>query len=448
MTGFPIHMGVPPEHTAPLPKSTDVVIIGGGVIGVSAAYYLAKQGVQVVLVEKGRIAGEQSSRNWGWIRQQGRDGAELPIMMEANRLWKDIAGAVDCDIGLKACGLTYFSSHEEATASYQRWLNMARPKGVDSYLMSRREITEHFAGMASMPAAALHTPSDMRAEPWVAVPALARAAVAAGATLIEACAARGIDRQAGRVAGLVTEQGVIQTSQVIVAGGAWSSLFLRNEGVTIPQLSVAATVAATGPLPEVYTGGANGDQTAFRRREDGGYTLASAGFHEFFIGPDSFRHFRKYLPQLIREFGGRRYFPTSPDGYPDGWRTPRRWSADAPSPFENTRILNPKPNLKKIEEMRAAFQAFYPSLGKVEISTSWAGMIDTMPDIVPVVDQVAALEGLSICTGMSGHGFGIGPAFGRIMADMVTGGKTGHDLNRFRIDRFIDGSKLELGPEL
>ena len=88
-----------------------------------------------------------------------------------------------------------------------------------------------------------------------------------------------------------------------------------------------------------------------------------------------------------------------------------------------------------------------PALGKVEIAASWAGMIDSMPDIVPVVDR-APVEGLSICTGMCGHGFGIGPGFGRVMADMVLDGEIGHDLSRFRLARFSDGSVPELGPDL
>ena len=77
----------PIAFASPLPSAVDVVVIGAGVVGTSTAYFLAKQGKRVALIEKGRVAGEQSSRNWGWVRQQGRDAAELPIMMEANRIW-------------------------------------------------------------------------------------------------------------------------------------------------------------------------------------------------------------------------------------------------------------------------------------------------------------------------------------------------------------------------
>ncbi len=86
-----ISEATPVAFADPLPGAADVVVIGGGIAGVSTALFLAERGVSVLLVEKGRIAGEQSSRNWGWVRQQGRDRAELPLMMEANRIWRGLA---------------------------------------------------------------------------------------------------------------------------------------------------------------------------------------------------------------------------------------------------------------------------------------------------------------------------------------------------------------------
>lgn len=447
MRGFPISLDNPVEHGRPLPGQADVVIIGGGVIGVSAAYYLARRGLRPVVLEKGRIAGEQSARNWGWIRQQGRDLAELPIMIEARRLWSELAADLGEDIGLTTCGLSFLGRDDADMARYEDWLKEAAPMGLDSRVLGAGALEALIPGMSHRFRGALHTPSDMRAEPFLAVPALARAAVRAGAVIVENCAARCLDRSAGRVSGVVSEQGLVRAPQVIVAGGAWSALFLRNEGIDIPQLSVRATVAATGPLPEVFSGGATDDRLAFRRRMDGGYTLAASGYHETYIGPDSFRHFATYLPQLLSRPFARAYRLRGPAGFPDGWRTARRWQGDEPTPFERMRILDPAPNAAKVEDIRAGFQALLPALGDVRIAAAWAGMIDAMPDIVPVVDR-APVPGLSICTGMCGHGFGIGPAFGRIMADMVREAPVGHDLSRFRLSRFSDGSTLVPGPDL
>ena len=445
---FPISDAVPITFGTPLPKATDVVVIGGGIIGVMAAWELAKDGVAVTLLEKGRIAGEQSSRNWGWIRVQGRDLAEIPIMQDAQRMWPQIAKSVDCDIGLTQSGTLYLARKDDEISQYERWLSGAADFDLGSHVVSAAQLRDMLPDTARSWAGGMFTPTDYRAEPWVTVPAMARAAEAAGVTIIENCAVRTLDLAAGAVTGVITEKGRVATARVILAGGAWSSLFLCRHGVDIPQLSVRATVAATQPLSQVYGGGAADDSLAFRRRADGGYTLAPSEFHELFVGPDAFRAFRHFVPQLYKDPFGTALRPCAPKGFPDAWGTARRWDADAPSPFEKTRILNPEPNLKKVRQIANDFQAVFPSVGPVKIKAAWAGMIDTMPDSVPVVDQSAAIPGLTICTGMSGHGFGIGPAFGRIAANLAMGKTTGHDLSRFRLSRFVDGSKMQLGCSL
>ena len=448
MTAFPISEATPITYAGPPPAQADVVVIGGGVIGVTTALYLAQGGQNVVLLEKGRIAGEQSSRNWGWIRQQGRDPAELPIMVAAIRRWQELAAQTNVDFGLRRGGVAYLARNRRQLDGYARWLPHAEAHGVDTRLLSAAEAARLIPGMALPVAGALVTPSDMRAEPWAAVPALAGIAVRAGARLIEGCAVRSLDISAGRVRGVVTEAGVVRTSAVVLAGGAWSALFLRNHGVGLPQLAVRESVCATHALPQVYTGAAERHGVAFRRRQDGGYTLAPGGMSELLIGPDAFRALPKYLPQLRASPFSQTYRPAAPAGFPDAWGTPRRWNASEISPFERMRVLNPKPNRQHLKTLRKRFARLFPSMPPVRVRTSWAGMIDTMPDVVPVVDHCAALPGLTIATGMSGHGFGIGPEMGRIVSALVTGGDVGHDLTRFRYGRFSDGSPISLGPSL
>lgn len=448
MLTFPFSESDPIRYPGPPPQASDVVIIGGGVIGVTTALFLAKRNISVTLLEKGRIAAEQSSRNWGWIRKQGRDADELPIVIEACRLWRELAEECGEDIGLTQAGVTYLARSEKDMAEFGTFMKIAADHALDTRLLASEETAGLFKGIAQRYAGAMTTPSDMRAEPWIAVPALARLAARSGVAIVENCAARALDVSAGRITGVWTEKGRIATSTVLVAGGAWSSLFLRKHGVSIPQLSVRATVAATGPLPEIHAGAAADTHVAFRRRQDGGYTLAPGGSSLLYVGPDAFRHATKYLPALMTNPFGVRYLPAAPASYPDSWSTPRDWAPDSISPFEKMRILNPAPERSGLQSIERSFKALFPQFETVPLKASWAGMIDAMPDVVPVVDRAQSIAGLFVATGMSGHGFGIGPGIGRVAADLIQGNDTGHNLHRFRLSRFSDGSTLRLGPAL
>src|SRR5690606_11547812 len=278
--------------------------------------------------------------------------------------------------------------------------------------------------------------------------ALARLARRKGVTIVENCAARALEMAAGSIDGVCTERGYIATSSVLLAGGAWSSLFLKKNDIMIPQLPVKATVAATQPLPEFHAGAAAEKHIAFRRRLDGGYTLALAGSHRPYLGPDSFRHAAKYFPALKADPLGTRYALSAPAGYPDSWTTPRDWAPDMPSPFESMRVLNPLPDVSDLRLIERRFRRLFPDMEHVRLQKRWAGMIDLMPDTVPIVDWVPAHPGLVVATGMSGHGFGIGPGMGRIISDMIQGNEVGHNLYRFRFSRFTDGSPIRLGTWL
>ncbi len=444
----PISEASPIRFPGPAPAACDVVVIGGGVIGVMTAWFLAERGLRVTLCEKGRVAGEQSSRNWGWVRQQGRDPAELPIMIEAMRIWQSLSQEFGEELGFRQEGALYLAKTEAEMAGFAAWLPYAQAHGLDTVMLTKGQVAARLKGAADLWQGGLITPSDARAEPSVAVPLLATGAVARGAVIVENCAVRALDLAAGRVAGVVTEAGRIGCTHVVLAGGAWSRLFAQAHGVTFPQLSVRATVAATEPMPDVFAGNATDDDFAFRRRADGGYTIAPGAEHDFHIGPNAFGSARAYLPTLRKDFKSTHFHASAPADFPDGWGTARRWAADEVSPFEAMRVLNPAPNMKTIDRVQASFARAFPTLGRPKLRSIWAGMIDTMPDIVPVIDHAAAIPGLIIATGMSAHGFGIGPGVGHVAADLVTGRDPCHDLSRFRLSRFTDGSKIVAGPSL
>lgn len=449
MTPQRITIDTPVRFRDDLPEAVDVVVIGGGVIGVFAGFYLAQAGKRVLICEKGRIAGEQSSRNWGWIRQQGRDPAELPIMMRALRLWHEANDRTGGRCGVRTCGVWYLASDVEGMAENEAWLNVARDHDLDTRLVGPGEVRDAFSGAAARDwAGGILTPSDARGEPWQAVPAVAGLAQEEGALIRENCAVRGLDIVAGRVRGVETEDGPVRCEQVVMAGGAWSSLFLRRHGISIPQLSVRGTVARTTPIDGFFDGCATDEDLALRRREDGGYTLAPAFGHGFYLGPDAFRHARKYMPVLRDSWREIRLRLAAPAGFPDAWGTPRGWPGTDVTPFEVLRVLEPAPDHGEVGRLRDLFADRFPQAGRPDIATAWAGMIDTMPDVVPVVDRADSPEGLIIATGMCGHGFGIGPGFGQVVARMAMGQAAEFDLSRFRLSRFTDGSRMEIGPAL
>jgi glycine/D-amino acid oxidase-like deaminating enzyme len=431
----------PVQSDPSLPKSADVVIIGGGIIGSATAYYLAKRGMKVAIVEKGRIAGEQSSRNWGWCRQQDRDRAEIPLIKESLRIWGDLGGEIGADTGFRRTGVLYVTQDPQELAKWERWMEHARTYQLHSRLLSASEAQAMTPGCTHKWIGGLHTPSDGRAEPSMAAPAIATAARKQSVTIHQNCAARGLETQAGAVSGVITEHGTIRTKKALCAGGAWSSLFCRRHGIDLPQLTVRASVLRTESAPEVFDSALGTPSFGIRRRLDGGFTVGYRNQVSFHITPDAIRYFRKFWPAFKYESRNIKLELGS-----DFWKAllrPSNWPFDKPSPFEAVRVLDPEPDQKLLNRALGNFKVGYPSLKDVKMAESWAGMIDITPDAIPVISPVEAIPGFFLATGFSGHGFGIGPGAGRLAADLIAGEAPIVDPKPFRYSRMIDGSKLE-----
>jgi glycine/D-amino acid oxidase-like deaminating enzyme len=414
-----------------------VVVIGGGVAGVATAYYLARAGVPVTLCEKGRIAGEQSSRNWGWIRKQGRDPRELPAIILALRLWEEIAAEVGADIGWHKGGVAYLAETEAELARHAAWLPHAQAHQLDTRLLSPAETDALLGQSGRRFKGALLTPSDARAEPVRAVPALARAAAARGADIHESCAVRALETSAGAVSGVITEHGRIACRAAVLAGGAWSALFLRQLGLELPQLKVKASVQRTSPGPLITETAVGATRAAFCRRQDGGYTIARSGAVTFDITPAALRHFRAFLPALREKWGDIK--PRLGRPFLEELITPARWDPGRPMPFERARVLDPAPDHAVLDRVMRDAADLFPQLREVRPVERWAGMIDVTPDEIPVLGAVDEIPGLLVATGFSGHGFGIGPAAGYLMAQLARGETPLVDLHPFRFGRFRAG---------
>jgi glycine/D-amino acid oxidase-like deaminating enzyme len=157
------------------------------------------------------------------------------------------------------------------------------------------------------------------------------------------------------------------------------------------------------------------------------------------IVPASFRLFFDFLPALMVDRAGLRLrFGAR---FLDEMRLPRRWALDQTSPFEIVRVLDPKPVDPILGEAAESLKSYYPKFADMRIAERWAGAIDAVPDAVPIISPVPQLPGLLLATGFSGHGFGIGPGAGRLVADLATGSVPCVDPRPFRYSRFFDGTR-------
>lgn len=427
--------------TSKLPPEADIVIIGGGIIGVSAAYYLARQGMKVVLCEKGLIGAEQSARNWGWVRQMGREATEIPLAMRSIELWRGLNAELGLETGYRQSGITYLCRNDRELEEYRQWVKTARDFGVDTQLVDHKEAVNILPGMRELFIGGMYTASDGRAEPTLAAPALALAAERLGATLLPNCAVRGIEKSGGSVSAVVTERGVVRTKQIVLAGGAWSRLFARSLGIELPCLKVLGSVArvdGVSNLPDMPVGASN---FAFRKRIDGGYTVSMRNGNLVPLVPDSFRLFSDFFPQLLTSWRELK-LRVGPSFFEEAALS-STWALDQETIFERIRVLDPAPKRSWLMKgIRIAARAF-PELEKARVTQTWAGLIDTTPDAVPVIGPVAQLPGLFFATGFSGHGFGIGPASGELIAQMICGKTTRVDPTPFRYERFGKQASLK-----
>ncbi|MEX0809866.1 MAG: FAD-binding oxidoreductase [Dongiaceae bacterium] len=413
---------------------TDAVIVGGGIVGTSAAWYLVKKGLRPLLLEKGRIAGEQSSRNWGFVRQQGRDPFEVPLMIEGIRIWQGLEAELGADLGWRMGGNIKIANNPATMAKYEGWLDVARQFQLRTRAVTPAEIAEIVPGIRGDFVGGIVTENDGQAEPEKASDAFAAAARKGGAEIATGEAVLRIETEGGRISGVQTEKRFIKCDKVIIAAGAWSARLLRPLGIDLPQLLIRASVTLIDPVRPITSCGVWSPHVGFRQRANGAVNLAD-GATDHFLVPDSIAHLRSFWSGLMANRGdvGLKFGRPFLDGLIDKAR------GEPTSAYTKTRVLDPAPNDTRNANAIAAFQSLFPDIGTVSVQKSWAGMIDMTPDMIPVIDAPGTPAGLVIATGMSGHGFGMGPITGRIAAELAADGKPSMDIAGFRFARFKDG---------
>ena len=416
-----------------LPESTSVVIIGGGIVGVTAALALAERNIPVVLVEKGKIGGEQSSRNLGWIRKTNRHLHDVPLAVAADRLWAEMPSRIGREVGYKQAGIMFLAKNNAQMSMHQDWLKSVESLSLDSKILNAQEVDQLVPGGKGQWLGGLYTPSDGYAEPSIATSAIAKAAVEKGAIIVQNCALRTLSKTEGRIKGVVTENGEIRCEQVLLAGGTWSRRFLGNLGVSLPTLPLICSVLRTKPMEGPTDIAVGGPDFSFRKHKDGGYIITQRGK---LIAPIVLDHLligHRYLEQLRTQHSflkvklGNHFFKDL--------GLARNWGPKGPSPFEKVRVQDPEASMYLNQQALDNLSDAWPAFKNAEIEEAWAGVIDVTPDSNPVIDEIKSIPGLTIATAFSGHGFGTGPAAGQLAADLVANVEPIIDPSPYRFDR-------------
>ncbi|MGF6963182.1 glycine/D-amino acid oxidase-like deaminating enzyme [Paraburkholderia sp. WC7.3g] len=422
----------------PFPTHADVVIAGAGIMGCAAAYYLARRGLSVAVLDKSRIAGQQSSRAWGFVRQQGREAAEVPLMMASIPLWKELERELNFDLEWRQGGCLYVATHDEDWASFRQWIDVARQYGLDTRTLDRGQIDAVVTGMQGPALGGLYTPSDGQAEPRRVAAAFAARAAEAGARFFEGCGVLGVERGGGAIAGVVTERGTIRTARFVCVAGASSWRLLRTLGLELPQQAVRGTCMRTNPLPPVTASTFWGHGLGIRQRANGAINLADDMQVDVDMTLGHLRALKWFLPELwtqrekfsfhlngacLRDLRER-----LPGGVPDAERV------------LYPRDPHPQPNTRHAPRALKKLRALFPALRDAQVVEAWAGLIDVLPDGIPVIDAPPQVPGLTVATGFCGHGFAMGPIVGKLLAELNDGGEASLDLSAFRLQRFFDGT--------
>ena len=410
-------------------------------MGCAIAYNLARRGAQVLLLEKGRLADEQSSRAWGFVRQRDRDVAELPFMVQSNRLWQGLSAELEADLDWRQGGNLGLAGSQEEMAYFEQREALEKEHGVASQLLGATAVKKLLPGLGLSVQGGLHTPGDGHADPRKTTLAFAEAARRAGAQLEEYHPVEGLTLRDNRVASVRSGEDEVACQVLICAAGAHSARMCRMAGLDLPLRRTRATVAATRAIAPLTSLAVKGLGVSFRQEPGGAMILgrSGTGAADYDLTLESFRHLGWFLPNYLKNRDQIRLHLGKPllkdllRSLP-GSRTKRY-------PFAHTVDMEPQANPSLAEENQQAFMAHFPHLGEVPVDRIWAGVIDTTPDAIPVLGAVPGLEGFILAAGFSGHGFGMAPVVGQVIADLVLDGRTDLDLHPLRYTRFAEGAQ-------
>lgn len=366
----------------------DVIIVGSGVIGNAAAYYLAKKGCSVIVLEKSENIGDGgSSRNGGGVRQSGRDKRELPLAMYGiKNLWPTLSEELEMDVEYYQEGNIRLGKTDDHIKTLTNLTQNATASGLDVKMISGDEARDICPYLSEEVIGASWCPTDGHANPLLTTLAFYRKARALGVRFITGEKVVEIRKVSGKAQQVITENNVYEGDRIILAAGYDSRKIASTVGIDIPITSALLEVLVTEAQPPMF------------------YQMLGTAAADFYGHQSTHGSF---------VFGGS-------------------------SGLEDVNKDNGTPTSTSITAscICRGIMKYFPILEDIKIVRTWAGWMDVCVDHVPVISYVEEVPGLILAAAFSGHGFGISPAVGMLLSEMVVDGKPSIDLSALRYDRF------------
>ncbi|MBS4025121.1 MAG: FAD-binding oxidoreductase [Clostridia bacterium] len=368
-------------------KNADVIIVGGGVIGCSMAYYLAKSKIKAVVLEKEEIGVGASSANGGGVRQSARDLREMPLAMHAvTKLWPGLTDELGVDVEYHQKGNLRLGKTEGHMEILDRIVGQGKLAGLDLKIIGRDEVREICPYVSEEVIGASFCPTDGHANPMKTTLAFYKRARELGTTFITGEWVKSLLMTKGKISGVITGTNEYHASKVILAAGLESRTLAKTVGIDLPMQKIMLEALITEALPKMFP-----------------QMIGTAA-------ADFYGHQTDHGSFVFGGVTGLEPF-TSDESQP----VTRRFTAPATC---------------------RAILGYFPCLEHTKIIRTWSGFLDEMADHVPVLGQVEEVPGLTLACGFSGHGFGISPAVGQLVAELIVNGQPSISLEAFHYDRF------------
>lgn len=364
---------------------TEVAVIGGGVMGSSIAYHLARRGVAVTLLERGDIPCAASAASAGGVRQQGRDLRELPLAVASIARWEHLEEELGTDLHYRREGHVTVTENQDEVESFLPWMEDQRALGLEIDLIEGDDLRELIPGIAPQVVAGACSPADGHANPILTTQAFANAAARFGADIRPHATVTAIEHQGGRISGVSTDDGSIACDLVVLAAGAWSMELAEPLGIILPAIARAPQMIATSPMPSLLHQviGARGRMLSLKQVPSGNYVI-----------------------------GG---------GWPGTVHLDKRIAV---------------PWYGSVLGSLTDSSAIFPDLLRAGVERVWVGIEAQTVDEVPILGALPGISYLTVATGFSGHGFALSPIIGQVMSEFIVDGKPSIEIRQLGFDRF------------